>query len=105
MPTFPGPWRWPQENQLWALGASIGLCNRREISVCLDRASQPGLTLPQDVEAGWAPEKLELALTFLLCGTQVCKEQGTAILGMGWVESSPSMSYNRAWQNPLVKPG
>ena len=73
--------------------------------MCLDRASQPGLTLPQDVEAGWAPEKLELALTFLLCGTQVCKEQGTAILGMGWVESSPSMSYNRAWQNPLVKPG
>lgn len=75
------------------LGSKCWPFNGRETSVCLDRASQPGLALPQDVEAGWAPEKLELALTFLPCGTQVCKEQGTAILGMGWVEISPSMTW------------
>lgn len=99
MPICPGPWCWQQENQLGVLGASVGLVTETHICV-RDRASRPGLACHEEVEAVWAPEKLELALTFLPCGAQLYIEQGAAYLG--W--RAPFCELQQGLRNPLVKP-
>lgn len=101
MPICPGPWCWQLENQLGVLGASVGLCNHRDTYLCA-WTGHPGLVslCHEEVEAVWAPEKLELALTFLPCGAQLYIEQGAAILG----GELPFCELQRGLANPLVKP-